>query len=177
VNPPERIETQRLVLRKPRLADAQCMFAAYAADPQVTRYLTWRPHQSPQETRGILERMLGMWKSGTAYSWAITLNGSDDIVGMIALHVEEHGVAVGYVLAQALWGRGYMTEAAQAVIHWALGQPGIVRVYATTDVDNSASRRVLEKAGMQCEGRLRKYILHPNLDSQPRDSFIYSIVK
>lgn len=70
-----------------------------------------------------------------------------------------------------------MTEAARAIIDWAFQQPSIYRVYATTDVDNDASRRVLEKAGMQCEGILRKYIIHPTISNVPRDSYIYAITK
>jgi RimJ/RimL family protein N-acetyltransferase len=70
-----------------------------------------------------------------------------------------------------------MTEALHALIDWAFQQPTIYRVYATTDVENAASRRVMEKAGMSCEGVLRKFILHPSLSAVPRDSFIYAIVK
>jgi RimJ/RimL family protein N-acetyltransferase len=49
-----------------------------------------------------------------------------------------------------------MTEAAQAVVTWALARPGIHRVGAVTDVDNHGSARVLEKIGMQREGQLRR---------------------
>ena len=74
-------------------------------------------------------------------------------------------------------GKGYMTEAARAIIHWAFQQPTIYRVYATTGVDNIASQRVMEKAGMQREGLLRKYIVHPNISDEPRDSYMYAIVR
>ena len=70
-----------------------------------------------------------------------------------------------------------MSEATHAVIDWAFQQPSIYRVYATTDVENVASQHVLEKVGMQCEGILRKYILHPNISNVPRDSYLYAIVK
>ena len=70
-----------------------------------------------------------------------------------------------------------MTEAMRAVIDWTFRQPSIYRVYATTDVENVASRRVLEKVGMQCEGTLRKHIVHPNISDVPRDSYMYAIVK
>ena len=67
--------------------------------------------------------------------------------------------------------------AVRAVIEWAFAQPTIHRVYATTDVENIPSRRVMEKAGMQCEGILRKNSIHPNISDIPRDCYIYSIVK
>lgn len=68
-------------------------------------------------------------------------------------------------------------EAARAVIDRAFQQPSVYRVYATTDVENTASQRVLRKVGMQCEGLLRKYIVHPNISAIPRDSYIYAITK
>ena len=70
-----------------------------------------------------------------------------------------------------------MTESARARIEWAFQHPVIYRVYATTDVENVASWRVMEKAGMECEGILRRYIVQPNISDEPRDSYIYAIVK
>jgi RimJ/RimL family protein N-acetyltransferase len=107
----------------------------------------------------------------------ITLKETGEVIGMIDPHVEGHKVGIGYGAARAHWGKGYIPEATRAIIDWALQQPAIYRVYATTDVENSASRRVLEKAGMQCEGILRKYIIHPNISAVPRDSYMYAIVK
>ena len=85
-------------------------------------------------------------------------------------------VGIGYVAARAYWGKGYVPEATRSIIDWAFQQPSIYRVYATTDVENVASQRVLEKVGMQCEGILRKYIVHPNFSDVPRDSYMYAII-
>lgn len=73
--------------------------------------------------------------------------------------------------------KGHMTESLRAINDWALGRLSIYRVYATTDVENFASQRVLEKAGMQREGLLRKFIVHPDISAEPGDSYIYAIVK
>jgi hypothetical protein len=70
-----------------------------------------------------------------------------------------------------------MTEALRSIVSWALGQPDVFRVWATCDVENMASTRVLERAGMTREGVLRRWIVHPNLSSTPRDAFCYAIVK
>lgn len=177
MKPPERIETDRLILRKPHIEDAPHIFASYARDPEVTRYLTWCPHKSVEETSRIVEGMLEHWKTGTIYPFAVVLKASNMLMGMIAMHHEGLRVAIGYVLARSYWGNGYMPEAARAVIDWALQQPSIYRVYATADVENIASHRVLEKVGMQCEGLLRKYIVHPNVSDVPRDSYIFAITK
>jgi RimJ/RimL family protein N-acetyltransferase len=70
-----------------------------------------------------------------------------------------------------------MTEAVKGVIGWALKQPEIFRIWAVCDVDNLASARVMEKAGMQGEGRLCRWSVHPNISAQPRDSYCFSITK
>ena len=55
---PEQLETERLVLRKPRLDDARDIFEGWAKDREVTRYLTWRPHQRIEETRTFVQSCL-----------------------------------------------------------------------------------------------------------------------
>ncbi|MBK8422210.1 MAG: GNAT family N-acetyltransferase [Anaerolineales bacterium] len=99
------------------------------------------------------------------------------MTGRIELRIEGHRVELGYVVNKSFQGRGYMTETVRAIIDWAFQQPNVYRVFATTGVDNIASQRVMEKAGMQREGLLRKYIIHPNISDEPRDSYIYAIVK
>ena len=70
-----------------------------------------------------------------------------------------------------------MTEAVRGVIAWALAQPEIYRVAAVCDVENIASARVMEKAGMVREGLLQKYMIHPNISDVPRDCYMYAVVK
>jgi RimJ/RimL family protein N-acetyltransferase len=96
---------------------------------------------------------------------------------MIAARVDGHKWELGYVLARGYWGRGYMTEALKALVNWAVQQSEIYRVWAVCDVDNLASARVMEKAGMRREGILRRWSIHPNVSDEPRDSYCYSIVK
>ena len=70
-----------------------------------------------------------------------------------------------------------MTEAVKALVTWALQRPEIYRVWAVCDIDNKASARVMEKAGMQREGILRRWSIHPNVSNEPRDSYCYAILK
>lgn len=174
---PERIETERLVLRKPRMDDAPILFAAYMQDPEVTRYTTWRPHQQLREAEDFVCSCLSAWENGTRFPFVISLKEKDEPFGMIDLHVRDSTVGLGYVIAHSHQGKGYATEATRAVIRWALQQPTIYRVNASTDIENIASQRVLEKAGMVREGLLRKHIVHPNISDIPRDSYLYAIVK
>ncbi len=174
---PEQITTERLVLRMPRMEDAIAIFESWAQDPEVTRYLTWRPHERIEQTEIFVQSCLHVWETKTRFPYMITRKDSGEVIGMIDPRIEGPKVGIGYGLARAYWGKGYVPEATRAIIDWAFQQPTIYRVYATTEVDNIASRRVLEKVGMQCEGILRKYIIHPNISEIPRDSYMYAIVK
>ena len=177
MKPPEIISTMHLVLRKPLIEDTTAVFNGWVQDADVTYFLTWLPHQNVGQTQSLLRNAIIAWEGDTRFPYMITLKENSTVVGMIDPHIEGHKVEIGYVMNRAYQGRGYMTEALRAVVDWAFVQPSIYRVYAITDVENLASQRVLEKAGMQREGLLRKYVVHPNISDEPRDSYIYAIVK
>jgi RimJ/RimL family protein N-acetyltransferase len=157
--------------------DALILFTAYMQDLEVTRYTTWRPHQQLQEAEDFMSSSIFAWENGTRFPFVITLKEKDEPFGMIDLHVRECTVGIGYVIARLHQHRGYATEATRAIINWAFQQSTIYRVNASTDIENIASQRVLEKAGMVREGLLRKYIIHPNISAIPRDSYIYAITR
>ena len=176
-NPPERLITDRLILRRPLLSDAAAIFAEYAQDAEVTRHLIWRPHRNIQETTDFLAGCLARWESGEELTWGITHKGDDRVVGMVACRIRGHAADVGYVLARPYWNRGYGTEAVRVVIRWAAALEPIFRVWAVCDTANGASARVLEKVGMSREGVLRRWIVHPNVSREPRDCFVYAMVR
>ena len=177
IEPPEVITTRQLVLRRPRLSDADDIFDSYAADQAVTRYVTWQPYKDRSEVAEFLQSRLARWDSGEEFSWAITRPPDDCVIGMIACRVREHAADIGYVISRNFWSRGYATEAANAIVDWASNLEFVYRVWAVCDVENIASSRVLEKIGMQREGILRRFIVHPNLSPEPRDCFVYSKVR
>lgn len=177
VIPPETFIRGHLALRRPRLSDAGDIFDNYASDPEVTRYVTWRPYKDRREVGPFLQSRLARWDSGEEYSWALALLPEDRVIGMIGCRLREHAADIGYVLGRKYWGHGYMTEAAKAVVDWASGLGSVYRVWAVCDVENVASSRVLEKVGMQREGILRRYIVHPNVSAEPKDCFVYAKVR
>jgi [ribosomal protein S5]-alanine N-acetyltransferase len=169
--------TARLPLRRPRAEDAAAIFAAYATDPEVTRYLVWQPHKSIKETEAHVARAAADWAAKREYVYAITVREEGDApVGGIAVRGAGHQVSFGFVLGRAHWGRGIATEALSDLLGWTLGQRGIWRAAAFCDVDNLASARVMEKAGMSLEGINRRAIVHPNLSPEPRDVRMYAKV-
>ena len=176
-NPPEILETERLRLRKPVLKDAEEICRQYAQDAEVTKYVSWRSHRTINETREFLRACLSAWEEGKSFHWAIVRKEDNQLVGMISARVDSHKWELGYVLARACWGMGHMTEVVKRLVAWAFQQPEIYRVWAVCDVDNLASARVMEKAGMTREGILRRWSVHPNVSPAPRDSFCYSVAK
>lgn len=174
---PHRIDTARLILRRPRPDDASAIFNGYAQDPDVARYVMWRPHSSIADTNDFLVTVLERIAHGKEQSWVITLKGDDRAVGMVALRPNGFKNDIGYVLARSHWGRGLMTEAARPMIDLSLSDPQVRRVWAVCDVDNKASARVMEKIGMSFEGVLRRWVVHPNLSPDPRDALCYALVR
>jgi ribosomal-protein-alanine N-acetyltransferase len=175
--PPSRIGTARLTLRHPQVDDAEAIFEEYAADPQVTRFLAFRTHTEIEPIRAFLRETLEAMEHGKRFAWGITLIGSDRLIGMFDLRIDGPRAEFGYVLAKRHWGQGYMPEAIRPVLDWALAQEEIHRVWAVCDAENKASARVLEKLGMEREGILRKWFVHPNISPVPRDCYSYSIVR
>jgi RimJ/RimL family protein N-acetyltransferase len=177
LGPPEMITTARLVLRRPKSSDATAKYE-YGSDPEVARYMDWARHTSLSDTVAFVERAASSWRSGDEYTWTITVKPEDRAVGSVACRVRGHAADLGYVLAREHWGRGYATEAAKAVFEWAATLEGVWRIWATCDVENAASVRVLEKIGMSREAVLRRSAIRPNLaPGVPRDAFVYSWIR
>ncbi|HEY9620882.1 MAG TPA: GNAT family N-acetyltransferase [Crinalium sp.] len=172
---PEIFTTERLVLRRPHLSDAAAIFE-YASDPQVIHYMDYCPRTDVSEVVKLLEEQPEKWKSGDL-SWVLTVKPDNRPIGTIACWLEGHMAGFGYLLHRQYWGQGYATEAARAVVEWAISLPNIYRVWATCDVENLASVRVLEKCGLVFEGRLRCYSIRPNISTIPRDALMYAKVR
>jgi [ribosomal protein S5]-alanine N-acetyltransferase len=96
-------------------------------------------------------------KARPGQDFAIVLRETDEVIGGITIEVSEQHrrASLGYWCGVDYWGRGYATEAVSAVIGYGFRKSALNRVHAECHGDNPASRRVLEKAGMTFEGRLR----------------------
>lgn len=178
LRPPETFITARLEARRPGEADAPAVFAAYAADPAVTRYLTWKPYPDLDSLAAFLRGQAEAWRTGQGqFAWMLCLRGTNVPIGSIGVTLKDNKAMFGYVLARGHWGRGLMTEALQHLVNWALAQPGLTRAWAFCDAENPASARVMEKSGMQREGILRRWMIHPNVGPEPRDCIVCAKVR
>lgn len=178
MRPPETFSTARLLARKPRVSDAPEVFDAYASDLVATRYLIWKAYTEIAPLEEFLQARMDDWEQDHhRYSYLLCLRDSDAPIGSIAIHFAGDKALFGYVLGQAYWGRGLMAEALHYLVDWSLAQPEIFRAWAFCDVENPASARVMEKAGMTREGVLRRWHTCPNLGPEPRDCIVCAKVK
>lgn len=102
----EYIETERCILRKVSVDDAQAVFASYAQDLEVTRFLTREPHTSIQDTYDFLHRCLTNWELDKEYNYVIIHKDSQLFMGMFSLRYKEvHIGSFGYALAKSFWSQ------------------------------------------------------------------------
>jgi ribosomal-protein-alanine N-acetyltransferase len=149
------------------------VYDGYARDPDVARYVTWTPHTEIRETHEFLRTFIASGDRGQDYPWMIVLRDGP-LIGAMHLRLQVPRAEIGFNLARAYWGRGYATEAVRAVKAFAFLLPRVQRMQAVCHVDNAASARVLEKAGMQREGRLHRYLVFPNLGDAAADVWMYA---
>ena len=174
---PDTFQTTRLMLRPIAPEDAGPIFDSYAQDPDVARYVTWRPHRSRNDTTAFIDLCLAT-PADAARTYVLVNRQDRTIRGIFGLRqTAPHRLEFGYALARRWWGQGLMTEALIEVVHWALRQPAIFRISAVCDVENIGSARVMEKAGLAREGVLRRWLVHPNISDEPRDCFSYARVR
>jgi len=143
------LETARLLLRAPRLDDAQAL-AALANDRRIAENTARIPH--PYGLADAQSFLRHLDNSEREIAFAITL-ADDTLIGLCGLQ-DERGETpeIGYWLGVPYWGQGYATEAVRALIDHAFEDIGLERLEAGARVSNPASRRVLEKCGFQWSG-------------------------
>lgn len=157
-----RIETCRLILRQLLPQDAEMMYHNWASDPEVTRFLRWEPHKDSCETWALLTAWAELYANPDYYQWAIQEKSSGEVVGAISLVNNCLGEAQartgwadhtgeiwepGYCLGRAWWGRGYMTEALQAVVDYWFSETDGQWLACCHAVNNPASGAVMRKVG------------------------------
>ncbi len=151
-----RIETKRLLLRPVEESDAEDIFA-YSKEENVGIHAGWKPHESLEETKGIMREVF-LGKEGV---FAIVWKENGTVVGMAGI-IEDpkrenpRARMLGYASSEKYWGKGMMTEAVTAILAFAFGELGLDLVSAYCYPYNTRSKRVLEKCGFVCEGRLQK---------------------
>ena len=168
--------TERLLLRDLMEADWHSVHW-YASDPEVVRYMNWGPN-TEEETKGFIQRALAGQKEKPRrnYTVAIVLRDENKLIGGCSICVsnpDNREGWIGYCLNRYFWGKGYATETANGLVDFGFDKLSLHRIFATCDPANTASAHVLEKIGMEREGRLRE---HTWARGKWRDSLLYAIL-
>ena len=151
------LETERLVLREWTPADVGVIYEM-CSDPEVMRHIgdgsVW---DDVARAHLWMERVTAAYREQGYGRYAVVEKETGRVVGSCGFGEPSGpaGVDFGYVFARAAWGRGYATEAGRACLRYGFEQVGFEEVVADTDVENHASRRVLEKLGFEFRGLKR----------------------
>lgn len=155
----QKLETNRIILRKFEMKDAKDMYKNWASDPEVTKYLTWQPHESLEASEMITADWVEKNDDPKFYQWAIELKEIGEVIGSISvvrINEEAEVCEIGYCIGKKWWGQSITPEALGEVIAYLLDDVGANKVSACHCPENPKSGRVMQKAGMQYEGTLKK---------------------
>ena len=151
------IQTPSLYLRPFTLADAPKAYENWMSDDDVTEFLTWDTHRSPEESERIIGKWVNEYEYGTM-EWCIVLKRKEEPIGSIAAvqdFPEKKYCEIGYCIGKDHWGKGYMTEAVRAVTEYIFRNTDYQWVQARCDSENHGSRRCLEKSNYKLAAVLR----------------------
>lgn len=153
------LETERLILRRFAVEDAQAMYENWASDQEVTRFLTWPPHKSAEISGKILEDWVAEYDKPDFYQWAIVPKNFGQPIGTISVVDKDDRAQkahIGYCIGKNWWHQGIMSEALEAVMAFLFDEVGYQRLESRHDPRNPHSGAVMRKCGMKYEGTLRK---------------------
>ena len=154
-----RLETQDLILRKFKIEDSECMYINWATSPNVTKFLTWYPHENQAQTESVLSSWAERYSSTDFYQWAIELKSIKEPIGsMSVVRIDEglNEVEIGYCIGEKWWGKGLTAQAFKAVIAFLFDQVKVDRICAKHDVENPNSGKVMQKCGLKRIGIFEK---------------------
>ena len=155
---PERIETERLVLRVRTVADVEDIFD-YASRPEVSYPAGFPPVKTLEDEIYYLEHILPErnQKDNLSAGYGIIVKETDTIIGSVDFprRYEDDVLEIGYILHPNYWGRGYVPEAARALIDLAFKELNLHKIELSCFGYNLQSQRVAEKLGFTLEARIR----------------------
>ena len=159
----QEIETPRLLLRRLMPSDAPMMYANWANDPEVTRWLRWTPHKNVAETQELLSAWALLYPNEDYYQWAIVEKATGQVFGSISIYNSLLGEPAqrnewpgfdlsegiwepGYCIGRAWWGKGCTTEALSALVEYWFKNTDSNWLACSHAVENPASGKVSDES-------------------------------
>jgi len=168
--------SSRLVLRPFVPTDAP-LVQELLSDAQIAEGTLRIPHPYPDGAAAAwIATLAPKWEEGRFAAWALADTESDAVCGAISLRVTHahRRAEVGYWVARAAWGQGYATDAVRAIIAYGFDVLELHRIEGHCYSENPASARVMQRAGMRHEGRVRGAVFR---DGVARDLELYGILR
>lgn len=172
------LETDRLILRKLSIEDAEKMYNNWATDNETCKFLSWDVHKNIEETREVINKWISKYEKGS-YNWVVELKDNHELIGSICdngFSIKNQTIDIAYCYGSKYWGKGYATEALRKVIEYLLLEEKFYLVSANHRSSNPASGRVMEKAAMKKEAILRDR-RYDDKTNERYNMIIYSIKK
>ncbi len=155
----QKLETDRLVLRRYVNEDAAAMYENWASDNEVTKFLTWPTHSCQEVSQSVIEDWVKQYSNESYYHWAIVLkdNGDEPIgdIAVVGMKEKISMVHIGYCIGSKWWHKGITSEALKVVMDFLFDVVNANRIEARHDPRNPNSGKVMKKCGMKYEGTLR----------------------
>lgn len=130
-------------------------------DKRVTEYFPAVVLHEVGDVRKVVDYFHKRFRDKLGIRWGIALQGKQELIGTIGFNSfgSGHKAVMVYALMQEFWGKGYMTEAIEAVVAYGFTTLGLKRIEAEVLPGNTASEKVLIKTGFRHEGRLQQWLL------------------
>ena len=173
---PPVLRTARLVLRPMAGTDNHALLAVMA-DPEAMRYFSSAPWSTLAQADASIDNTLADYASGAALRLAITLDGSNELLGtctLYAFHRTNRRCEIGYILGRPHWGKGYMGEALIALLDYGFTQLALHRIEADIDPRNLASGKLLVRLAFRPEGYMRERWI---VNGEVSDSALFGLLR
>jgi [ribosomal protein S5]-alanine N-acetyltransferase len=172
-----KIETDRLLLRRLDMTDAQDMFE-YTSNPSVTKYLSWDPHEEISKTEKFIRGVINKYEfQEKEFTYGIELKSQNKLIGALKIlnicNFNKRGEFTS-ILNPDYQGKGYMGEAWQSLLEFCFNVAGLNRIQSYVTIDNIASQKKNDRAGLIKEGHLKDWWF---MKGKFKDAYIYAITK
>lgn len=170
------LKTNRLILRRMNLSDADQIFAL-RSNPEIMQFIPRPLIKTKEEALDFISAMDVTIDTNTVINWAITTKEDDKLIGMIGFYrmkPENHRAEVGYILSAEFHGQGIITEALERIIQFGFEEMKLNSIEAVIDPENFGSEKVLLKNNFIKEGHFKE---HTFFEGKFLDSVFYSLLK
>jgi len=163
------LETERLILRKFELSDAELVYKNWTSDPLVTKHLSWDVHKSLDDTIKYVNYICELYNKEYCFDWIVVLKETNEPIGEISSvkTSKKHSlIELGYCYGSKYWNKGYATEVLQIVIKYLRETAKVEKITACHLSINPASGKVMKKAGMIYDATLKEYRIDKNTNKR-----------